>query len=81
MSERKLRISENPDNFSSVFNRAIGVSDDVRSGRVGADVATAAARGLSVAAVMIKHDLMGRVIDHRLTPREIAGQCESQKAA
>jgi hypothetical protein len=69
----KGRISEEPDNYRGVFDRALSAVDELKAGAIDVSEATARARDLSVAQRTLDGDLKARLVDHRLKAKVIGG--------
>lgn len=60
------RISSDPRNFRSVFERQLSLADDIRRGRVEVDQGAAEAKALYGGVKALEIDLHARSFEHRL---------------
>jgi hypothetical protein len=84
MSEVKVSydsVSEDPRNFSAVFERAMSLASDVRAASVTVDQAEAEAKALHVGTQVLRFDLHRRVFEHKLTSRSLPTASEGSDAA
>lgn len=76
-----MRISENPENFKTVFESAGKIVEDLRAGKIEPTEATAMARGDTIRQRMLETDIKGRVIDHKLRMKTIDNESKAQIAS
>lgn len=74
-------VSEDPRNFSAVFERAMSLASDVRTASVTVDQAEAEAKALHVGTQVLRFDLHRRVFEHKLTTRSLPSAGEPSEAA
>lgn len=74
-------VSEDPRNFSAVFERAMSLASDVRGASVTVDQAEAEAKALHVGTQVLRFDLHRRVFEHKLTSRSLPRASEGSDAA
>lgn len=60
------RISQNPTNFESVFQRQLSLADDLRNSKVDYQQGTAESKALHGANRTLETDLSARMFEHRL---------------
>jgi hypothetical protein len=68
------RISEQPENYRSVYDAAMKVAQGVADGAIEVSEATAAARNLGVAAKTLDGDLKSRLVERKLAAKLIGDQ-------
>lgn len=65
------RISENPENYASVFDAAMDAAKRVGNGGLEVSEATAISRNLGVASKTLDGDLKSRIVERRFQARQI----------